>query len=144
MPVPTIAEFLKYANVQMAAEAFLEKDLNVQTLVAGNGHVSRFTEKQAAQFLDQNEGWTLVDHKPNTSTGFSTSLFKSNQTGEYVLSMRSTEFIDDAARDSRATNELEIKGTGWAFGQLSDMERWYNELQSSGKLPAGAPLTVCE
>jgi len=38
------------------------------------------------------------------------------------MSFRSTEFADDAARDNEATNKLEIKDHGWAFGQIADME----------------------
>lgn len=54
---------------------------------------------------------------------------------ELALSFRSTEFIDDAARDNEATHKLEINDFGFAFGQLADMEEWYKELQSDpGKL----------
>jgi hypothetical protein len=37
------------------------------------------------------------------------------------MSFRSTEFIDDAARDNQATNAMEIKEAGFAFGQIRDM-----------------------
>ncbi|MBB5206441.1 pimeloyl-ACP methyl ester carboxylesterase [Inhella inkyongensis] len=47
------------------------------------------------------------------------------------MSIRSTEFIEDSARDSKATNELEIRPTGWAFGQIADMETWWNSLPAS-------------
>jgi hypothetical protein len=53
--VPTIAEYLKYANLQMAAEAFLnDPDTGakrysgtalVDALVVGNKHASKFTTK---------------------------------------------------------------------------------------------------
>ncbi|SDP94092.1 hypothetical protein SAMN04489708_1587 [Paracidovorax cattleyae] len=52
--------------------------------------------------------------------------------GELVLSFRSTEFADDAARDNQATNTLEIKEKGWAFGQIADMEAWFQTLRSRG------------
>jgi len=58
------------------------------------------------------------------------------------MSFRSTEFIDDAARDNQATNTFEIKDTGFAWGQLSDMESWYAELKTGGKLPSGANFSV--
>ena len=44
--------------------------------------------------------------------------------------MRSTEFIDDAARDNEATNKLEINDFGFAFGQLADRETWNVKLKS--------------
>lgn len=150
MSTPTTADYLKYANLQMAAEAFIRdertgllaatpQDLR-NALEAGNNHASKFTATQAAEFANPVKGWTVLDQRANTPTGFSGTLFQSNQTGELVLSFRSTEFIDDAARDSRATNELEIKEKGWAFGQLSDMENWYQSLKALGLITA--PITV--
>ena len=47
---------------------------------------------------------------------------------------RSTEFIDDVVRDIQATNKMEIADFGWAFGQIADMEAWYNSLKNAGKL----------
>lgn len=127
--MPTISDYLKYANLQMAAEAFLANDDGTikgnikEALAAGNGHASVFTQTEAEKFTDPVKGWTVLDQKANTGTGFSGTLFKNNQTNELVLSFRSTEFIDDAARDSRATNELEIKDTGWAWVSAQGRER---------------------
>jgi hypothetical protein len=77
----------------------------------------------------------VLDQRANTPTGFSGTLFKSNKTGELVMSFRSTEFIDDAARDNQATNALEIKETGWALGQIRDMQAWYADLRKSSLDP---------
>lgn len=49
---------------------------------------------------------------------------------ELVLALRSTEFIDDAARDNDATNKLEANDVSVAFGQLADRETWYAKLKS--------------
>ena len=76
----------------------------------------------------------MVDQRANTTTGFSGTLFRARNTvealgirkDELVISMRSTEFIDDAVRDD-ATNHG-ILNTGWAWGALSDMEDWYQSL----------------
>jgi hypothetical protein len=149
MTTPTTAELLKYADLQMAAEAFLTNpngtirtDL-VAALIDGNKHSSKFTKTQAEAFVDPNEGWTVVDQRANTPTGFSGTLFRSNKTGELVMSFRSTEFIDDAARDAQATGALEIKETGFAWGQLRDMQQWYQELTApTGHLGAGQAFTV--
>jgi hypothetical protein len=146
MTTPTIADYLKYANLQMAAEAFLRKekiDENgtlitekyyqdqplIDALKVGNDHASKFTETAAKDFAAK---WKVLDQRANTSTGFSGTLFENLETHELVLSFRSTEFIDDALRDNAATNVLELKNTGFAWGQLTDMEAWYAELNREG------------
>ena len=138
--MPTITEYLKFANLQMAAEALYTFDatqanVNLEPgkkfneslaidrfttiLTDGNLHSSKFTSTEATKFAAE---WTVVEHISNTTTGFSGTLFKNNATNELVLSFRSTEFLDDHARDNTATNVLEIKEKGFAFGQLSAME----------------------
>ncbi|KAB2919889.1 MAG: hypothetical protein F9K30_16815 [Dechloromonas sp.] len=146
--MPTIFDYLKYANLQMSAEAFLVDDLGnpltgdryLEALKNGNFHASKFTATQAAEFAAQ---WEVLDQCPNTPTGFSGTLFRNKANpNELVLSMRSTEFIDDAIRDSASTNTLEIHDTGWAWGQISDMEAWYAQLKTAGLIPSGAQLNV--
>ncbi|MDK2125821.1 calcium-binding protein, partial [Parachitinimonas caeni] len=150
---PSISDYLKYAELQMAAEALYGRDaverpdlepgipvsgpIREDYLTLGNRHASKFTTGEAAKFAAQ---WVVVEHKSNTTTGFSGTLFKNKDTGDLVLSFRSTEFIDDAARDNQSTNALEIARLGWAFGQISDMESWYRHLHSEGKITK--PLTV--
>lgn len=146
MATPTIANYLSYASLQMAAEALYDfkapipgvvltpgapyrGEITAQFLTDGNLHASKFTSTEAEKFANE---WEVIEHKSNTETGFSGTLFKNRFTNELVLSFRSTEFIDDSARDCEATNQLEIKNLGWAFGQLSDMETWYAELKAAG------------
>ena len=146
MTTPTTVDILKYADLQMAAEALLvnddgslKSDLK-KALTEGNKHASKFTAPKADAFLAE---WSVVAQRANTSSGFSGTLFKSNKTNEYVLSFRSTEFIDDAARDNMATNTLEIKEIGYAWGQLADMKAWYEELSGAGgQLAGGRPFSV--
>ena len=71
MTTPTTAELLKYADVQMAAEALLtnengslKSDLR-KALIEGNLHNSVFTATQADAFLDPTSGWTVLAQKPN-------------------------------------------------------------------------------
>ena len=141
---PTIANYLEYANLQMAAEAFLVNKDGVlltgdnlkQALIIGNNHASKFTETQAQDFADH---WKVIDQCPNTDSGFSGTLFQCTlddpvtgaKQGELVLSFRSTEFIDDAVNDCQVTNKT-IKEFGWAFGQIADMETWYAGLKVDG------------
>lgn len=137
MTTPTIAELLKYADLQMAAEAFLRVNKTgdlipggaflIEALKEGNDHASRFTETQAIEF---EKNWKVLDQMANTPTGFSGTLFENRITGELVMSFRSTEFIDDAARDNQATNAMEIAQTGFAWGQIRDMEAWYATLST--------------
>jgi len=148
-----IATYLKYADLQMAAESLFGvlpndstgaiKDATSMTqssLIDGNKRSSKFTEVLAKQFLD--DGWAVVEHKTNTSTGFSGTLFRNTKTGELVMSFRSTEFIDDAARDNQATNKMEISEGGWAMGQIADMEAWYRELNANPNKLGGKTFTV--
>ena len=126
----------------MAAEAFLggfnadtDPDLLVQALIRGNEHASAFPTTLAKDFANK---FIVVAHQENTSTGFSGTLFRSkvpdaNNRYEYTLSFRSTEFIDDAIRDSKGTNDLEIRKIGWALGQIADMEDWYRTLLAAGQ-----------
>jgi hypothetical protein len=108
-------------------------------LTDGNKRNTLFTDIDATQFAAE---WEVINQKSNTTTGFSGTLFKHKTTGELVISMRSTEFLDDEVRDSKATNELEIKQNGWAFGQIADMESWYASLKERNLIDPRKPITV--
>lgn len=108
-------------------------------LTDGNGHSSRMTKAQAEQFVSE---WTVVSHQPTTSTGFSGTLFKYIGTadaqrgltpGMLVVSLRSTEFIEDTARDNQATNVLELSQGGWAIGQSADMRTWFDAASAANR-----------
>ena len=67
-----ITTYLKFSNVQMAAEAdyktvtdFNDKEQIKTALILGNNRSSKFAEAQATQFVDVDK-WTVVDHKANT------------------------------------------------------------------------------
>jgi Ca2+-binding RTX toxin-like protein len=142
-----VSDILTYANLQLAAEAFLvnddgkplEDEPYVVALRIGNKHSSKFTTDEAAKFAAK---WEVLDQRANTETGFSGTLFRNRDTGELVLSMRSTEFIDDAVRDNRATNAYEIRDTGWGWGQIADMEDWYSKLRGPNGPLAGQQFSV--
>ncbi|CAN5472378.1 hypothetical protein BH11PSE11_BH11PSE11_04950 [soil metagenome] len=144
--------YLRYANLQMAAESLfgvlpndpagIVKDSTSMTnlsLTDGNNRSSKFPTVLAQQFLD--DGWRVVEHKSNTATGFSGTLFRNSNTNELVLSIRSTEFIDDGVRDSAASNK-EIFNGGFAFGQLADLEAWYDTLNADPAKLGGKNFTV--
>ena len=158
------ATLLEFASLQMASEALydLQNDIpngishnktgnliELDYLTGGNKHASKFTKTQAEEFMGN---WEIVSHLPNTATGFSGTLFKAKKAntdagiseGDLVISFRSTEFIDDAVRDNRATNTFEIKEKGWAFGQISDMKKWFESLrnQEPSLIPEGKQISV--
>ncbi len=150
--IPNAATLLEFANLQVAAEAlygqqdaipdwqnrtniFNDNLVDIGLLNDGNNRTSKFTKAQAAEFA---KNWEIVSHIANTGTGFSGTL----KEGDLVISFRSTEFIDDAVRDNRATNTFEIKEKGWAFGQISDMEKWFQSLRNDGLIPKGKQVSV--
>ena len=154
-----IATYLKFANLQMAAESLFgvvqgasagqtSQTMDVSSLILGNNRSSKFTNIQATEFA---ANWRVVEHISNTPTGFSGTLFKyTGETdaakgltnGELVMSFRSTEFLDDSARDNQATNSMEIKPYGWAFGQIADMQNWYAQLQADPSKLQGKAFSV--
>ncbi|MDO5693314.1 MAG: hypothetical protein Q4G70_12720 [Pseudomonadota bacterium] len=153
-----ISNYLKYAHLQIAAEAFyglkmrpagtnLNRQIETRDLIKGNDRTSKFTTTDAEWFV---QTWKVEEHISNTQTGFSGTLFRALKddpergivAGELVLSFRSTEFADDAARDNQATNKMEISEKGWAFGQIADMEKWYASLKASGKIGVSEPIAV--
>ena len=130
-----------FASLQMAAEGFLIDPLDpgssfddpatlARRLVLGNTHASKFALTLADDFVAQYQVLAQYRNDPvlTSGTGFSGTLFRNRITDELTLSFRSTEFIDDAVRDSKATNELEVKEIGWALGQIAEMERWYKDV----------------
>jgi Ca2+-binding RTX toxin-like protein len=154
----TNTDYLKFANLQMAAESLYGEnalkrndlvpgtriasiELTSENLVVGNERASRFAPSQVA-FSGLDKDWRVVEHLSNTKTGFSGTLFRHTATNELVLSFRSTEFADDAARDTLQADSHEMANLGLAFGQIDDMEAWYASLKTSGLLPEGARYSV--
>ena len=155
MPINQISTLLKFVNLQMAAEAIFDFDpqpepnavepqrpgativdrsITPAELRVGNKRSSRFPTPLAEEFSRQ---FKIVEHISNTETGFSGTLFRyegldDESTGlkknDKILSFRSTEFVDDAVRENQATNKGEIQKKGWAFGQIADMQSWYEKL----------------
>ena len=158
--LPNAATLLEFANLQVAAEALYKRENltefkidDLKYLTTGNERTSRFTKTQAEEFAQK---WEIVSHIANTGTGFSGTLFRARKTneegradpetgikeGDLVISFRSTEFIDDSARDNQATNNMEISNKGWAFGQIADMEKWVKSLKDAKIIGEGKEVSV--
>ena len=165
--LPSVAELLEMSRTQIVAEAFLKgedkkpeflhpkngdytfrkTDLKDTILRDGNNHTSKLTEPQIKEFM---ENWEVVAYLPNTTTGFSGTLFQAKRdipgttikAGEKVMSLRSTEFIDDAVRDNQATNKMEIADRGWAFGQIDDLEQWFQGLRNEKLIGDGEQIRI--
>ena len=109
---------------------------------------TRMTDVQVTRF---NQTYDIVDHLPNTWSGFSGTLLRNKLTGDYVLSFRSTEYQNENAggdwgRDGLVTGangtiggaDNEIGFYGFAVAQIADAEGYFRQLRSSGLPPAGA------
>ncbi|MES9991035.1 MAG: calcium-binding protein [Candidatus Thiodiazotropha sp.] len=89
-----------------------------------------FSNTQAAEFITH---WQVVHHLPNTSTGFSATVFESlDSPGKYVFAIRGTEpgqWIIDIA----LTDIADIGADGIALKQAIDLYNYYLQLTT----PAG-------
>ena len=152
---------------QLAAESYLhglESWINLAQLEArlrqGANHPDHFLDLEARGELgatrmtggpesgfdgmvdDFIETWEVVDHLSNTGSGFSATLLKHKMTGEFTLSLRSTEAKDkengsDVERDGSNGADGQIASLGFAWAQIRDMEAYYQALKAGG-LATGA------
>ncbi len=88
------------------------------------------------------EKWEIVDQLENTASGFSATLLRNIDSGQYHLAFRSTESKSEAdggdvLRDSSNGANGEIGHEGFAWAQLMDMEQYYNDL-CAGNLATGS------
>jgi hypothetical protein len=86
----------------------------------------------SAQALDYVNHWRVVDHQPNTTSGFSATLFEKlddNQTGtgEYTLAFRGTEGVSDFGVDL-VEDIFCLSAQGIARHQAADLYRYYKRL----------------
>ena len=153
-------QWIDFALQQVAAESYLddisfknEEDVLRRLIVGANNyrvppdvdnpHATRMTKLQADYFL---ENFEIIDHLPNRSSGFSATLTFNNNTKEYTLSFRSTEFrLPDKGGDKYRDGleaDVSIALQGFALAQLASMEDYYAWLKSSGTLSSDAVLNV--
>jgi|GEM_PF-2238746 len=96
-----------------------DKD-DIKTALTNSG----FTSTQSDEFIKH---WEVIDHQPDTSSGFSATLFKNKQTGEYVFANRGTaEIYSDVIK----ADLFGIVLQGKAKDQLIDMFRYFKKLET--------------
>ena len=158
-----IRTWLDFALQQIAAESYIHRAQSgelglLQVLKMGSNNLhgdqsdtpvlpgnTRMTTLQAQEFTQRHQ---IIDHHANDATGFSATLMRDTQTGEYTLSFRSSEYQNqiqggDWERDGVAAADGEIGRYGFALAQLVSMEKYYQELKADPlKLPTGAVLNV--
>ena len=84
-----------------------------------------FSETQAKVFAAQ---WEVIDQLPDTQSGFSATLFKNRETGEYSFAIRGSTNLADFNADARL-----ISRDGIAAAQLVDLYNYWQQLNT----PAG-------
>uniref|UniRef100_UPI0005879E3D calcium-binding protein n=1 Tax=Cellvibrio mixtus TaxID=39650 RepID=UPI0005879E3D len=99
---------------------------------------SEFSEAQADDILSR---WTVRAHLPNTSTGFSTSLFEGID--GFVLAFRGTEPTKQWAKDIVDADVGDIVTDGIALDQIIDLVNTWAWLNSAGVYTA-AKLEVLD
>lgn len=83
-----------------------------------------FSQTQAEEFIKH---WEVIDHQPDTNSGFSATLFKNKQTDDYVFANRGTAgFFSDIL----SADFFGIVLEGMATHQLIDMYRYFRKLET--------------
>ncbi len=94
---------------------------DIKTVLTDRG----LTSTQSDEFIKH---WDVINHQPDTSSGFSGTLFKNKQSGEYVFANRGTvpNYSDIIQADL-----FGIVLQGKASGQLIDMFRYFKQLETT-------------
>ena len=85
---PTTQDISQYALLAQAAYAYFKK-LEPEDVKKAlkNPDTSEFTQAQADRLIDKDKGgYTILDHQPNTASGFSATIFQAAN-GEYIFSL---------------------------------------------------------
>jgi pimeloyl-ACP methyl ester carboxylesterase len=149
-----VGRVLEFAVLQAVAESYLDEIREDGELVLrlrnGSNHYNfdpergsgrtRLTEQQITWFLDN---FDIIDHYANDASGFSATVFRNRNSGEYTISLRSTEYANedeggDWLRDGLKGAGGEINVVGVAFAQVASMERYLANLRQGQRLD---PLT---
>ncbi|MCU7937651.1 MAG: hypothetical protein KZQ99_22850 [Candidatus Thiodiazotropha sp. (ex Dulcina madagascariensis)] len=104
---------------------------DIENALIANG----FSNTQASDFITN---WKVVSHLPNTSTGFSATIFESlDNPGDYVFAMRGTEPTAQWGIDITLADIADIGADGIALKQGIDLFNYYQRLIA----PSGSDAT---
>ncbi len=93
---------------------------------------NKFSNEQANIFVNAGTGYAFVNHLKNTASGFSASVFSSNESSEYTIAVRGTEpILDQFGEDLLSADGFGVVLSGQAIEQLIDAYRYYKQLTST-------------
>ncbi|MCI0563015.1 MAG: hypothetical protein MN733_31445, partial [Nitrososphaera sp.] len=133
--MPTLKQYFEFSQLAQAAYAHIENGLQATALV--NVDTAEFTPRQANAFVDDATGYTLLNHQPNDPSGFSASVFRSNETGQIVIAFRGTEGSPRDLDLGDIAADADILVTGYARQQIVSAYNYYQRLIA----PAGQPVS---
>jgi hypothetical protein len=118
----SIEDYFQLAELAEASYANLANNADLETQVQRQSDGMSFSQTQAAYLADR---WNVVTngHQPNTSSGFSSTLFQNKNDDSYVLAIRGTEPFAGSGADLGA-DVGDIVSDGLAVEQIIDL---YNE-----------------
>jgi pimeloyl-ACP methyl ester carboxylesterase len=135
--MPTAKQYFELSQLAQASYALWEEGVSINVLMDKGS----FSDSQARRFLglDENDapiagkGYTLLAHTPNDPvTGFSATVFRSNETGKITIAFRGTDGGLDIVEDGFLAVE------GYARDQIYSL---YNYVQ---RLLAPAETSVAQ
>ncbi|MCK6385955.1 MAG: hypothetical protein L6Q52_16690, partial [Rhodocyclaceae bacterium] len=126
----SLASLFEQAQLAEAAYANLVPGTTLLSELQNTENGMRFSLAQATAFVAD---WQVVDHIPDTASGFSATIFRSTQTGAYTLAIRGSTNLTDFAADAAL-----IARDGLAVQQVADL---YNYWQRANT-PAGQSYTA--
>lgn len=142
-----LAQLSEASYVLFDSSVYLnENQLKAYLLKANEGSFNgEFSDTQATDFATH---WEVVDHLPNTASGFSGTVFRRRDcdpatglvAGDLVFALRGTE---PGLTDLYQADFNEIVKNGLAFRQIIDMYNyWQRLITPTGELARQATLTL--
>lgn len=130
------AAYNSFTAAARGSAAGLAAQLNARPLLANANALPTFTLEQSEVFtglrtVAGQANYTLLWHEPNTSSGFSATVFRNTTSGEVTLAVRGTEFnasLFNLYSDLLKADILGIGLLGVAKAQLADAYRLYKRL----------------
>ncbi|MBX9849646.1 MAG: hypothetical protein K2X64_10155, partial [Rhodocyclaceae bacterium] len=114
------------SQIQLAEASYADfSNPQVASVTALQQGESKFSLAQATAFVNK---WQVVDHIPDTSTGFSATIFRDTDTGAYTLSVRGTS----ATSPTDILNDINVIAVdGVAVAQLLDLYNFWQRANTA-------------